>query len=366
MNNDENKERLIQADNLAALEVADHKWIVFAQLRSVKQLQTKDNRPFAVLDLAAVSAVVPAKIRAEHTAALDAAADAPPLAVVKVLGRMDSWKGNKQMIIERLKVIDPADAPEGFDPGQLEDPAMPLVEDLCCRTLVFDIETVPAFERADLPETVSEALKGFAARRHSEPDVIEAESKKFMGLSPFFGKVVSIAIGDGDADPDDDDVTVLAVPPEDFEIDDCPQWLRLMSEADMLRAFWALCSRAEVVVSFNGRGFDVPFVVARSLIHEIPARVDLVSQRFALRPHLDLLEILTQRSRGPSKLDVVCWALGIESPKEHMDGSMVAPAYARGEIIKIADYNRHDVRATTAVYRKVRDYVLRYRSDWTN
>jgi len=364
MNDDENKERAVQAENLAALEVADHKWIVFAQLRSCKKLQTKTDRPFAILELADANSVISAKIWSEHEAAINAAVDAPPLAVVKVLGRMDSWKGNKQMIVERLKVVDPEESPEGFDPSQIDDPALALIEDLCCRTLVFDIETVPAFERADLPPTVSEALTGYTARKHSEPDVIEAESRKFMGMSPFFGKVVSIAVGDGDAEPDEDTVTALAVPPEGFEIDECPPWLRLMSEPDLLRAFWALCSRAETVVSFNGRGFDVPFVVTRSLIHDIPARVDLVSNRFSLRPHLDLYEILTQRGRGPSKLDVICWALGIESPKEQMDGSMVAPAYARGEIVQIAEYNRHDVRATSAVYRKVRDYVLRYRADW--
>ena len=48
-----------------------------------------------------------------------------------------------------------------------------------------------------------------------------------------------------------------------------------------------------------------------------------------------------------------------------MDGSMVAPAYERGEIVEIATYNRHDVRATSAVYRRVRDHVLRYRADWS-
>ena len=90
-----------------------------------------------------------------------------------------------------------------------------------------------------------------------------------------------------------------------------------------------------------------------------------MSQRWALRPHLDLWELLSQRDRGPSKLDVVCWALGIESPKEVMDGSMVAPAYARGEIVKIAEYNAHDVRATSAVYRRTRDLLLRYRADWS-
>jgi predicted PolB exonuclease-like 3'-5' exonuclease len=67
---------------------------------------------------------------------------------------------------------------------------------------------------------------------------------------------------------------------------------------------------------------------------------------------------------GPTTLDVVCWALGIESPKGEMDGSMVAPAYARGEIEEIARYNLADVRATTAVYQNVRDGLLRYRKDW--
>jgi len=94
-------------------------------------------------------------------------------------------------------------------------------------------------------------------------------------------------------------------------------------------------------------------------------RPGLQQPLFALRPHLDLWELVSQRDRGPSKLDVVCWALGIDSPKESMDGSMVAPAYERGEIEKIAEYNAHDVRATSAVYRRVRDLVLRYRADWT-
>lgn len=371
MNNDEQQEAIPLADNLSALlseAEGDQRWIAFAQLRSAKRLEAKNGKPFAVLDLADRDATLSGKIWGDHEKAIDAATDAPVNAIVKVLGYINTYKGQKQLIVERLRVIDPEDAPPGLDLSQIEDPALALVEDLCCRTLVFDIETVPAVQRKDLPESVADALNGFAARQHSEPDLIEAEAKKFMGMSPFFGQVASIAVGDGDADPDspEGDVTVLAVPPPGFELpeDDCPPWLRFMSEADVLRAFWALCSRAEVVVSFNGRGFDVPFVVTRSLVHGIPARVDLVSNRFSLKPHLDLFEILTQRGRGPSKLDVVCWALGIESPKEHMDGSMVAPAYAAGEIVKIADYNRHDVRATGAVYRKVRDHILRFRSDW--
>lgn len=359
MNQDESRQRVAHAPNLAALHPAEHDWDVFAQLRSVKELQTKERKPFLVLELADVHAVLEAKVWESATEAMAAAKAAPARAVVKVRGRVREWQGQPQLVVERLKVLDLDQAHEGFDRDQLVDPALALVEDLCCKTLVFDIETVPALDRRELPATVGEALTSYATRKDMEPGAV-------MGMSPFFGKVVSLAIGDGDADGDGHEaVTVLAVPPDGQAIPNCPKWLRPMSEADLLRSFWALASRAETVVTFNGRGFDVPFLVTRSLVHGIPARVDLVSQRWALRPHLDLWELLSQRDRGPSKLDVVCWALGIESPKEVMDGSMVAPAYARGEIQKIAEYNAHDVRATSAVYRRVRDLVLRYRGDWS-
>ena len=48
-------------------------------------------------------------------------------------------------------------------------------------------------------------------------------------------------------------------------------------------------------------------------------------------------------------------------------GVLLAPAaaYAQGEYVRIAHYNAHYVRATCAVYRKARNRVLRYRSDWS-
>ena len=359
MNSDEQKQQIVLAANLAEIKGKGREYDLFARLQSVKEFTTRSGQPFLVIELADLHGALPAKIWSNSEEALQAARDAEQGSFVKVRGKTDEYDGSMQLIVNRLKVISLDEAPADFDPDQLIDPALANVEDLICRTLVFDIETVPALDRRELPSTVAEALSDNAAKK-------EMDTSAVMGMSPFFGKVVSLAVGDGDAEPGsgDDEVTVLAVPPDGFEIDDCPKWLRLMSEEDLLKAFWALASKAECVVSYNGRGFDVPFVVTRSLIHGIPARVDLVSGRWSLRPHLDLFELVSQRGRGPSKLDVVCWALGIESPKGVMDGSMVAPAYARGEIVKIAEYNAHDVRATSEVYRKCRDHILRFRADW--
>ncbi|GAB4146370.1 MAG: hypothetical protein Fur0037_14430 [Planctomycetota bacterium] len=357
MSRDEAPQPIPTAANLAALKEANHLWDVFAELRSVKELKTQQNKPYMLLELADVHSVLEARIWSEHEAAMRTAAALAPRTLVKARGQFTIWKGRPQFVIHQLRALGPDERPDGFDLSQVVDPALAAVEDLACETLVFDIETVPCCDLRDLPPGIVESLSTSANRKDMEPGAL-------MGLSPFFGKIVSLAVADGETARSFEDVSVFAVPPEGLAVRENPPWLRLVEERDLLRYFWALASRAETIVTFNGRGFDVPFLVTRSLIHGIPARVDLVSNRFSLRPHLDLYELLTQRDRGPSKLDVVCWALDIESPKQSMSGAEVAPAYAQGRIAEIAEYNAHDVRATCQVYQRVRDMILRYRSDW--
>jgi hypothetical protein len=219
---------------------------------------------------------------------------------------------------------------------------------------------VPGVDLRAVPPTIAKSVARAAERG-------DGDESKVMSLSPWFGRVVSLAFGEGAGEGENDEerpVHVFVVPPEDADpetLADLPDWVHPVSEPDLLRAFWHLAEHAEVVVTYNGRGFDVPYLVTRSLVHGIPARVDLLGR--GLRPHLDLWRVIGGRG-GPSSLDVVCWALGLSSPKGAMDGSMVAPAYSRGEIASIATYNAGDVEATTAVFRSVRDRILRFRDDW--
>jgi predicted PolB exonuclease-like 3'-5' exonuclease len=295
---------------------------------------------------------------------------------VKALFHAEEFQGCLQLNIRNLRPA--VDGEPAYDATMVFGAGWPLVRDLACRTLVFDIETVPAVERRSLPTTVAESLARAAER-------FESDEAKVMGLSPYFGKVVSLAVADADEVDDgppreageggasgprgrggEARVTAFVVPNPEAPAAPLPAWVRPVSEPELLEAWWALAGVADTVVSFNGRGFDVPFLVVRSLLQGIPARVDLLGNRYGLRPHLDLHRALTsgERVHGPANLDVLCWALGLESPKGEMDGSMVAPAYARGELARIAEYNARDVRATAAVYRAVRDRVLRFRDDW--
>ncbi|MEE9386070.1 MAG: ribonuclease H-like domain-containing protein [Nannocystaceae bacterium] len=342
---------------MADIRVGEHDLVAaFACLQSCTEGRTKEGRTFMDVKLSDVSGVVGGKIWADTPSALSAARDIGLGAAVKILFEPRAYRGALQLRIVRIRIVSAGD---GHSEDALFGAGHRLIADLNFRTMVFDIETVPNTDLRKVPSTIAQAVAKHAQRG-------DGDDAKIMSLSPLFGKVVSIAMGEGEAIDDPQLPTVLAVPPENSDPTTLPEWIRPMSEPDLLRCFWTLCERTELVVSFNGYGFDVPFLATRSLVHGISVRVDLLSRPFALRPHLDLYRVLTQGSRGlgPASLDVYCWALGFTSPKGEMDGSMVAPTYARGDIETICEYNAGDVAATTAVYRHVREHLLQFRHDW--
>jgi len=98
----------------------------------------------------------------------------------------------------------------------------------------------------------------------------------------------------------------------------------------------------------------------RSAILGIPVVKNLVGYRYAVRPHLDLLDVVS--FFGASRkwnLDFTCKAFGVESPKEQgMDGYSVGPYYRAGRLREIAQYCRRDVEATARLYLKIEKTLL--------
>lgn len=343
---------------LAALELGIGRHTAFAAVRLLRRGQTRAGKPFFDIRLGDRTRTIAGKIWSDATRAMTAAEELRAGDHVKALFEIDEYKGALQLSIKGLRRATPGEP--GYDGAALVDEGYELVEDLLCDVLVFDIETVPAVDLRKVPSTIGQAIAKHAERN-------EWDESKVMSLSPYLGQCVSLAVGNGDQDPRTQDVTVFVVPPPGAVLGVLPSWIRPVTEPELLRAFWTLAAHAGCVVSYNGRGFDVPFLLGRSLIHGVPVRVDLLSSPYALRPHLDLFNMVAPGpgfGRGPASLDVVCWALGFASPKESMDGSMVAATYAKGDIGRIALYNAGDVRATTAVFQRVRDGVLRFRDDW--
>jgi len=132
------------------------------------------------------------------------------------------------------------------------------------------------------------------------------------------------------------------------------------TEATLLSEFWRAMRRFQRFVTFNGRGFDGPFLMLRSAVLGIPVTRNLVGYRYAIRPHTDLLEAIS--FFGASRkwnLDFACKAFGVESPKEQgMDGFSVGPFYRAGRIREIANYCRRDVEATAGLFQKLEKTLL--------
>jgi 3'-5' exonuclease len=227
-------------------------------------------------------------------------------------------------------------------------------------TLIFDIETTA------LPlENFDEAQQEYLFREAEKIDDLVAKDAKrqeitrFMSLWPFTSQVVCIAMLN--AETQRGQSLFIA---EDFEEEadeSAPvKFVPYADEFELLTAFWDVAKHYDNVVTFNGRGFDVPFIYLRSALLNVPiSKKNWLGYRYATEPHCDLAEQLTFYSvsgrDGAARrfnLDFYCKAFGIESPKSHgVSGMDVSTMMAEGKFREIAEYCLRDVRATVELYK---------------
>ncbi|HZV35256.1 MAG TPA: 3'-5' exonuclease [Verrucomicrobiae bacterium] len=231
-------------------------------------------------------------------------------------------------------------------------------------TLVFDIET------SALPlENFDEVQQEYLFRELEKiPDELarkarHEEIQRQFNLWPFTAQVVCIAMLN--ADTSRGQVLFTA---DDYEPDAAEagpvEFVPCMDEVELLTAFWDVAQHYDFVVTFNGRGFDVPFLYLRSALLNVPVtRKNWLGYRYATEPHCDLAEQLTfygvSGREGAARrfnLDFYCKAFGIESPKSHgVTGMDVKDLMAAGRFREIAEYCLRDVRATVELYKIWKD-----------
>ncbi len=242
--------------------------------------------------------------------------------------------------------------------------------------LVFDIET-SALPLEHFDTAQQEYLFREAERQATDEDKARkrAEICQQFNLWPFTAQVVCIAMINADSgkgqvlyQADDfeegdeveggvlEDEAGSGSPAPTGGIELAPQ----VDEAELLAAFWDVAKRYDSIVTFNGRGFDVPFLYLRSALLNVPiSRRDWLGYRYQTEPHCDLAEqfsfySVSGRDGAARKfnLDFYCKAFGIESPKSQgVTGLDVNDLLAAGEYKKIAEYCVRDVRATVDLYK---------------
>ncbi len=226
-------------------------------------------------------------------------------------------------------------------------------------TLVFDIETVGEdFETLD--QTSQEALTRWIKRESGSGEEYTAaltDLKSGMGFSPLTGEIVAIGIHDVERKKGAVYFQTSKNGKEhNFEEDDCK--FEVMSEEEMLRKFWEVVEKYDTFVTFNGRMFDVPFLMIRSALKGIRPSKNLLANRYlnhhpSNARHIDLLDQLTFYGalRRKGSLHLWCRAFGIESPKaQGVDGDDVKTLFETGKSTDIARYNARDLKAAAELY----------------
>jgi hypothetical protein len=207
--------------------------------------------------------------------------------------------------------------------------------------IVLDIETVGQ-RVSDVPPRALDYLFRALERDAPEPADLERRKKELVsrfGLDPTTGRIVCVGVLDTESD---------------FE-----RVFTHFSERDLLVSFWEWLAseKPALVVTFNGKRFDVPYLNVRSAIHGLEPDFVIPAAPGSLSPHFDVREALEgddRRRRG--SLDYFCAVFGFPSPKEEMDGSLVDAAFAEGRIDDIARYCLADCRATASLYRRLEPF----------
>ncbi|MEO8065295.1 MAG: ribonuclease H-like domain-containing protein [Candidatus Doudnabacteria bacterium] len=230
--------------------------------------------------------------------------------------------------------------------------------------LIFDIETVGEnFDQLD--ETTQEVLTRWI-KKESDSDTEYGAAledlKNGLGFSPLTGQIVAIGVLDFDKNQG---CVYFQAPGETIaEFEENGIKYKQMTEKEMLENFWKGALKYQEFISFNGRGFDAPFLAIRSAIHKIKPTRDLMEGRYLYQQkksqHIDLMDQLSfyGAARRKGSLHLYSRAFGIKSPKsDGISGDDVGRMFKEKQFVDLAKYNAGDLFATKELYDYWNNYL---------
>jgi 3'-5' exonuclease len=209
------------------------------------------------------------------------------------------------------------------------------------KILFLDIETVPLiYKYSDLNETTREL---WDKKWQFNKEVAPEQQYQKAGIYAEFAKVVVIGLGYYNQ--------------RKFRV----KTIASINEADILNQFAALLKEHfntanHLLCAHNGKEFDFPFLCRRFLINNLPLPKALQLQ--GLKPwnvnHIDTMDLWKFGDvKNFSSLNLLAHVLGIRSPKDDMDGSLVAKTfYEENDLKKIEKYCKKDVITLARVYNR--------------
>lgn len=117
-------------------------------------------------------------------------------------------------------------------------------------------------------------------------------------------------------------------------------------------AYLTWLDREAVIVSFNGRGFDLPLLIATAFAEGVPMPAVWsrnIEDRYRGDGHIDIMDHLTMRGSGKApSMDACARRIGWPG-KGETDGSMVSDLWAAGDFERVGNYCLSDVVQQAAI-----------------
>ena len=223
------------------------------------------------------------------------------------------------------------------------------------KVLFLDIETVPQVGNWQHLDEPTQNLWDKKTRLQRKDDFTAEEFyKERGGIMAEFGKIICISVGIIEKS---EKIIIKS-----FYGDD---------EKQLLEEFGEIFNRPKlrdvILCAHNGKEFDFPWIARRFLINGMhpPKPFQLFGKKPWEIKHLDTMELWKFGDyKSYVSLELLAHVFGIPTPKDDIDGSMVASIYyIEKDLFRIVQYCEKDVLTLANVFRRKRQENLLQKSD---
>jgi len=159
--------------------------------------------------------------------------------------------------------------------------------------------------------------------------------KQTNTLNPIFSKIIVIGTMES------------GKPPKQFYGDD---------EKKILKDFWNEIERVPLkIITFNGYGFDIPFIYVRSRINKVRPSVKICTYKYGMETsnHFDCMLALSHLNTFTwMSLEILCKAHGIPIPEDRESSDAIVNLYEKRDWKAILGHNRSCLKLTENLFEK--------------
>jgi uncharacterized protein YprB with RNaseH-like and TPR domain len=216
--------------------------------------------------------------------------------------------------------------------------------------LFLDIETVPQFPHYNaLPDDWKALwdIKSMSLSKYHEGQTNESLYPR-AGIYAEFGKIICISCGVLQGPGDQRKMVLKSFSGDNEKL--------LLEQFNEMLVKWS-AGEAKYLCAHNGKEFDFPYLCRRMIINgvTIPAMLNIAGKKPWEVNHLDTLELWKFGDyKSYTSLNLLAHTLGIPTPKDDIDGSMVWEVYWREKnLSRIVAYCQKDVVTVAQVLLKM-------------